>query len=303
MQSVAGVAPARRAGARRIRFAPLILASTLFFMFTPAAFSDFVGAGFSESYGLSANLTLTLLSGANVQAIVSPQPDAAGNAPTIYSVDAPLASLNVTAGSFALGTGTVLGVQSGLLDSTANSDIDGTPGGHSAAATSTVHNLDTTILTTSALLNGLVHVTATTITATSNAGGLPLSTLGSTVVENLAISVLGVNVLATTGSIAPNTGVDVSGLIGGVSILLNEQIASGNGVNSLGLTTNAIDIRFTDVGVAGVGTLNGDLIVAHTFASVDSVPEPGSIALASIAAAGGLVVHRVRRRKAKPAPV
>lgn len=303
MQSVTCVSPARRAGGGTVRLVPGLLGTIVLFFCSTEVFADFVGAGFSDSFGLSANLDLTLLSGAHVLATLSPQPAASGNAPSTYNLDSPLASLNVALGSFALGTGTVLNAQSGLLDSSAVSDIDGFPGSHSAAATSVVHNLNLGVVETAALVNGIVHVSATTITSTTNATGLPLGTLGSTIVESLSIDVLGVNVFASTGPIAPNTGVNVSGILGGVTILLNGQTPSGNGVTGLGLATNAIDLSFTNVGVAGVGTLNGEVVIAHSAATVDSVPEPSTLALAGIAATLGVIVHRSRKRPGKPTPV
>ena len=85
----------------------------------------------------------------------------------------------------------------------------------------------------------------------------------------------------------------------GAKLVLNEQIPSGNNTSSLGLTTNAIDLTFVNVVVAGLGTLNGQVIVAQSqvFVTTAPVPEPSSFCLFGIAAAGlGLGWRRHQRR-------
>src|SRR5262249_44724777 len=104
----------------------------------PAA-AGLVTPGQSDSFGVPSNLTLTLLSAAQVQANVAPQPVAQGNAPAAYNAHNQLAALNVNAGVFGvLNTSSVLGASTGLIDSTANSTVDGLPGARSADATNVI---------------------------------------------------------------------------------------------------------------------------------------------------------------------
>jgi hypothetical protein len=50
----------------------------------------------------------------------------------------------------------------------------------------------------------------------------------------------------------------------GIKIVLNEQIVTGDGVNTRGLTVNAIHIYLTDVEIAGIGIVTGDIIIAQS---------------------------------------
>ena len=58
----------------------------------------------------------------------------------------------------------------------------------------------------------------------------------------------------------PNTSIDLSALgIAGVTLVLNEQTRTGDGVHSLTLTTNGILL-----GLNVAGLVTGDVVVAHS---------------------------------------
>ena len=80
---------------------------------------------------------------------------------------------------------------------------------------------------------------------------------------------------------APNT---VLWNAGGILVVLNEQLLSGDGTSGLALAVNALRIEFTNA-VLGLGLLNGQIVIAHSEASLAAVPEP-SAALLALAAAG-----------------
>ncbi|MGC1272142.1 MAG: PEP-CTERM sorting domain-containing protein, partial [Planctomycetaceae bacterium] len=126
---------------------------------------------------------------------------------------------------------------------------------------------------------------------------------GSLFVEDLVISVLGVEVANLNGVIAANTGVaiNVPGITG-LSILLNEQVVTGDGITSRGITTNAIHVSFDGAVIANLGGLSGELIVAHTAASLGAspaaVPEPSSLALLTLTGAAVVFGRRFRRQTA-----
>lgn len=291
------------ARARRLcQFSAIILLG----MVPTTARAEFVVSGQSQGYGVSTDLTLVLLDSTVVQATVLPTPLAQGMAPPPYNNSASLASLAVSQGAFVVptGTGTLLDLNTGILQATATSNVDGLAGSRMAAATSIVNGLDLGVVVTS-LIPALPVVTdaqATTIETMAMVSGDFGSLLasGSTRVENLMISVLGQVVFNATGSVdvAPNTVVDVSSVLGGVSIILNEQIFSGDTVSQRSVLVNGIHIRYTDVSVTGVGTLNGDVIIAHSEASLSAIPEPSAIALVTLGGCflGFAGCRRSRRR-------
>lgn len=70
----------------------------------------------------------------------------------------------------------------------------------------------------------------------------------------------------------------------------------GDGINSLGISTNAIDVTFNNFAL-GTNVLNGNIIVGHSQAMA-AVPEPASWAMMLLGFAGiGFVA---RRRRIKP---
>ncbi len=128
----------------------------------------------------------------------------------------------------------------------------------SAQSSATVEQVD--------ILNGLVTAklvvamsssTASGSTATSNAEG---STLLGLVVNGMSLG----NITP-----APNTTIDIPGV---GSVILNEQIPGGDGVQSTALTVNMIHVVLN-------GALNGDIIVASAHSDVNFVlapPHPAS---------------------------
>ncbi|WP_152569485.1 MULTISPECIES: PEPxxWA-CTERM sorting domain-containing protein [Sphingomonas] len=243
----------------------------------------------SSAYGLSVNETATVPGLATVTATVAPVAPASGSAPPSYNNSNQVASVTESA---ALGGVVPLNqnLSTGLITSTAA----GTP--TSATATSTINNL-------SAGLTGLfdanvLSIGATTITSTSqasSAGGL--TTSGSSFIEGLRITgtllgSLGIDVNALV-SAAPNTTFSVAGL----SLIFNQQSMLGDGINSIGTATNAIQLNFNNF-AAGTRLLNGTINIGHseafvTSAAVAAVPEPSTWALMLIGfGAVGLAMRR-----------
>jgi hypothetical protein len=282
----------------RIMIAGIALAGLLGTTALPAR-AGIVLSGNSNSYGVSADVTLVPAVGPSVQAIVTPQPVATGVAPPPYSSNVSLASVDVSAGT--IPGGALVSFQSGLLEEVATSNVDGSSGPRTTSASSTINALSFGFITT-ALGGSGIGITSTLLMSSSTVTGDygSLTATGSLTVEHLSITVNGVAVAGFadfTGSIAANTTVDLGAAFIGASLILNEQILSGDGISSRDLTVNAVDLRLVSTGVAGLGTLDGQVIIEHSYAAqTAAVPEPSSWCLGIIAAVTGLG-YRWRRQR------
>jgi len=251
-------------------------------------------SGSSSSYGLSADIDVTLLNVLGPPTIVNvsagPAPTSSGTAPAPYGDSDSLVSLSA-------GLPGVLGVSTDLLQTSAVSGIDGAPGSSYAFADASVANLAISALAQLSLSAELIR----SATGVSGDHGTLVASGGTTLV-NAAIS-------GPLGSIAldvfpaPNTVVNVAtlGLVG-VSLILNEQIETGDGINSRGRAVNAIHLTL-DGFVSGLISLTGDIIISHSEAHMQAqpnepvqVPEPTTLALMSLGFAA--LNWRSRRKEA-----
>jgi hypothetical protein len=230
--------------------------------------SALVIGGASLAYGEQVDLAALLLNVAD-----GPQPEASGSAPAPYAASDDALSLDLAAGT----------IRSGALLVNAASDVDGAPGARSASADASVESFGI-----GGALSALIALSSTTVgsSAQVTADGA-LAAAGDAVLEDLAISVLGTP-LAIPASPAPNT---VLLDAGGIRIVLNEQLLSGDGTSGLALAVNALRIEFTNA-VLGLGLLNGQIVIAHSEASLAAVPEPSG---ALLALAAGLLAGLGRR--------
>ena len=232
--------------------------------------------GTSNSYGINVSVTFTPIVGTGVLVSTGPIASIGGTAPLPYG------PLTATASPF-------ISLLSGsVMSDDASSNVDGFPGVHFANADSTFTSL--TLGTLFPLLPPLFTLTIPSISTTANVtGDLPtLTPTGSTTLSALVFTaplIPGFPTLTFSGSPAPNTQLAPSGF--GISVLLNEQILSGNGVTAQSIEVNGLDIAFTvpvftpTIVPLRLGTLTGNIIVAHTeaFLTAAAVPEPPSISL------------------------
>lgn len=231
--------------------------------------SNAVGVGVNAAVpllGISANLSVNLI------------PASSGTAPTPYDVSNSVPSLNA-------GLGSIFGVGVGRINADASSNIDGSDGPKSASASASILDIGLDIgLGVLELVNLNLETVKSTATVSGDFGALVAA--GETILEGAALSIAGVPI-ALVDIPAPNTVVDLSGLgLAGVSLLLNEQILTGDGVGSRGLAVNAIHLSFNAF-VSKLVSLTGDIIIAHAQAQITAmpneaaapIPEPGTLAL------------------------
>lgn len=231
--------------------------------------------GSSSSYVVGVNVSATLLGLPLANVSVGPTPVSSGTAPSPYVISNSVVSLNT-------GPGSLLGIEAGLLNADASSDVDGSDGAKFASASASVLDIGIDAL-------GLVGLNLEAVKSTASVSGDfgALAAAGETLLAGAALSVAGIPI-ALIDIPAPNTAVDLSvlGLVG-VSLLLNEQILTGNGIDSIGLAVNAIHLSFNAF-VLGLASVTGDIIISHAQAQIAAMPgqvaapplpEPGTLAL------------------------
>ncbi|MEO7299864.1 MAG: PEP-CTERM sorting domain-containing protein [Verrucomicrobiota bacterium] len=287
-----------------------------------------VTQGASSAYGISANtqiIDLNTLLGIGVSLAVPPTPLVSGVAPAPYSLSNSLASFSATSGSSTVLGGGTLGLSSGVLTVTASSTVDGGAGSRNAQGSSTVANFSSTTsltgrtsLLNSANLFGFTGSTVSSFASVTGDYGAFTTSGGSRIVDAsgagdgfTTFTVFGVNfnvAVNALGEVAPNTTLTINSsssasfsdslgtdLTGSLSIILNEQILSGDGITSRGLEVNALHVTYNNAGASFFNALgikvddanrvNGGFIVGHSQASLQAlqaVPEPSTCALFGI---------------------
>ena len=129
------------------------------------------------------------------------------------------------------------------------------PNTASAQSSASVENVN--------LLNGLVTSRIVVAMSSSTADG---STATSTSEGSTLIGLSVNGSLPTDVTPPPNTRISIPG----ATVILNEQIASGDGVHTSALTVNMIHVVLNDP----TGAITGDIIVASAHSDVNFVPAP-----------------------------
>ena len=239
-----------------------MLATSLFAGTQIVSFAQIQNAVGGGANGASVNVSATVL---GLPATVQVPAVAPVNLPSQGgSFNNQVASVNVgiTPGVLpVLSTGLVVNSTEGSLSQTS---------AH-AESTSTINNLN--------ILNGLV--TAATIRSKSTSdgnGAAATSSAAGSFANQLRIG----GILHQQSEFAPNTEVSVSAsviaMVGGLPVLvplsgtviINEQIAGGNGQTTSSLTVNSLHVNVSG-SVAGLITLNANIIVASASSSLSFV--------------------------------
>jgi len=194
------------------------------------------------------------------------------NTPAASQAQAPLAvlpAISGTDGDIAHADADVLGVPNTLSSSFLNSTATGAIGTAEASAQSVASVAQVNVL------GGLITASEViaTVTSTRGASGAASNANGSTF-ENLVVA--GVPVTSGDATVAPNTQRSLSGV---GYVVLNEQIPTGDGVTSSGMTVNMIHVYLQSISggivdpltgqlVGGTATTTGEIIVGSATTSV-----------------------------------
>lgn len=181
--------------------------------------------------------------GAMVQGALGTQQSAVAVLPAVSADDGAMADDAADAMSVpgALTAQTLAGTTSGAIGDAA-----------AAQSVATVFNVS--------LLNGLITASSLTAAVSSTSDGVQATStaLGSTLAD---LVVNGVRVTLGDGTVAPNTRVTLPGV--GYAVL-NEQLPSGDGVHTSGLTVNLIHVVLLN---ALTGTRTGEIVVGSATSS------------------------------------
>jgi PEP-CTERM motif len=194
-----------------------------------------------------------------------------------------------------LSSSSVLGItipgilSTGVLTSGGASNVTGATGPGAAVAYSDIAGIYLSVL-------GLATLTAGEIVSISEVHGDygALSGSGSTTISGLTIN--GIPILALD---PPANDLLFNAL--GITLVLNYQVAEGNGIDTSLFATYAVaalldDVPFIYAGVPGL--LNGSVILGGSYAKLEAVPdvapipEPAALALFGVGAMGLVAVRR-----------
>jgi hypothetical protein len=250
-----------------------------------------VTLGSSVGDGLAVSLTftpaITLFSPSTYTA--GPVVSATGSAP------APYANYPPTVFTYSVPLLTVSAV---TVDAWSN--VNGGPGVRTAHGDSNLTNL--TLAPPIPIFSSLFTLTLTGFTSSADVTGDygSLVPTGSTTLSGLSLG-FGLpffhfpSLIFGRGSPAPNTQLVPAALSGlGLSVLLNDQTVTGNGISFERMQVDAVHINFTNLNL-GIGTLNGDIYLGRTEAMLSAVPSPEPSSSVPFVAGGlGLAVWRLR---------
>jgi hypothetical protein len=206
--------------------------------------------------GLVCGLSAAVAVAGVAQSVAGQAYGAYANTPTGSISQSPLAVLPFISGtdgdmanaeSASLSAGSALAAD--FLNSITSGAI-GTQGDPSAAAAQSVSSLGNVNL-----LGGLITASGVvaTVSSTRTASGAVSNANGSTITD---LAIAGVGSLSGDAPVAPNTNISLPGV---GYVVLNEQIPSGDGVTSSGLTVNMIHVYLQSLTGGGCVPLLGCL--------------------------------------------
>lgn len=245
----------------------LVIPLCLVFIAPPSLAQTASSGAFGDRVDITINQTAAI-----VEVNSGPTPAVSGEAPPDYDLNDVLASITVdTTAEVIDAADTVQFLDSGTL--TVNADGSTSP--LAASADATVENVALDAAE-NALLTAFFGLDADAIASTADASGSCGDTLtvnGTTTLTNAVASGSAAETASVDGAVAaspaPNTVLlDAAANGGQIRVVLNEQLVSGNGTDSLRIVVNAVHLTITNVTIAGLGIVNEDIIIAQSEAGV-----------------------------------
>lgn len=228
---------------------------TVIFLFSLPTVARAQTTGSSSSFGAFADLTLVPLIGPGINIDLGPISTASGIAPPDYSDADTVLSTGLSTGQ----TGNIL--STGVLATNASSVI----ANDNTSADATVDGLSLSVVGALPLLTIGADTVVSTADVSGDCGAGSLTATGATTIENgSAGGTLGLG-LSIASNPSPNF--ELINLLG-IRVVLNEQIVTGDGVTSRGITVNAIHVDLTNTVLSLIGVLSGDIIIAQSKAQV-----------------------------------
>ncbi len=233
---------------------------------------DSAGSAFGESVDLSIKSAFSLVT---VEAQSGPIPQVSGGTPPPFTLSDSLLSVDVNANVKLISNilpATAVGIlETGLLEVETSGNTS--PQSDSSAS---VADVDLELLG-AVLLPLVVGIQADAVVSTASATGScdsGLSASGTTSLVNAFLASDLAELVGIEGALLANPPpnfvlLDIDLLGGHLRIVLNEQISSGNGTTSAGITVNAIHITLEQIPLAALITdVTGDVIISQSKASV-----------------------------------
>ncbi len=243
---------------------------------TSAAMAD-------PSLSSSATGASAVVSAADVVKVNISVANAAGSTPGYYDNTANVASVNQ---NFLLVDGILIDAYESLSTDLITSRAFYNSSSLSATGTSLIADAGTTFFTSvlgiDTLSFGLAaDAIGSTTTVGVNDGGL--FAIGSSTITNFTLGGSLLNGLNLNVGLFINPDPNTVVLnLAGLSLVLNEQIQSGNGIDALSMETNALHLSLKDFLYDGK-LLNGNIVLGHSQAAISgyapSVPEPATWAM------------------------
>jgi uncharacterized repeat protein (TIGR01451 family) len=263
----------------RLRYSKLIVFATLLLGSPALLAQDAAGSAFGESVDLAIKVD-PLLSLATVEAKSGPTPMVSASTPPPFAVSDSLLSVDVDANLKLVGILPAIAVgilETGLLEVSTSGDTSPQSDSSASVADVNLELLGVPDLPLVPEIPVMFGLDADAVTSTASATGSCGSTLtvsgssnlvNASVISDLA-DLVGIDAGVLASPPANFILLEVNLLGGHIRVVLNEQIETGDGISSKGITVNAVHVTINQLPLAGIITdVTGDVIISQSKAEV-----------------------------------